>query len=127
MNILGIDYGKKRSGLAWVQSGLDVVLPFGQVKAGDAGVQAQKIADVVEQEHIDRIVIGFPLGLDGKENENTKRVRAFAAMLEGLTAVPIELVDERFTTAEANRMGGDVSPDEKAAMLIVQSYLDKQS
>lgn len=126
MNILGVDFGKKRIGLAWVQEGLDVILPFGQVKSEKLKVKSEKIAELVAQENIDKIVLGLPLGLDGKENENTKRVRAFAAELKEAVGVPIEFVDERFTTHQANTMGGEVSADEKAAMLILQAYLEKK-
>lgn len=124
MNILGIDFGKKRIGLAWVQEGLDVVLPYGTVQ--NSAFSVQKLAKMVVEENIDTIILGLPLGLDGKENENTKRVRAFAKALEQETDIPIAFEDERFTTAEANRMGGEASPDEKAAMLILQAYLDKK-
>ncbi|MFH1286600.1 MAG: Holliday junction resolvase RuvX [Candidatus Magasanikbacteria bacterium] len=124
MNILGIDFGKKRIGLAWVQLGLDVVLPFGAVNNEQR--TTNKLATLVRDEKIDKIIVGLPIGLDGKENENTERVRKFVEDLKHEIDIPIEFEDERFTTAEANRMGGDASADEKAAMLILQGYLEKQ-
>lgn len=124
MNILGIDYGEKRIGLAWCQEGLDLVLPFGviQKEKGDIGKEALKT--LIEKERIDTIIFGLPIGLDGTENENTKKIRAFADELKKETSVPIAFVDERFTSQQADRMGGDASRDEKAAMVILQSYLD---
>lgn len=121
MNILGIDYGEKRIGLAWCQTGLDVVLPFGQVEVDH---WQSKIETLVREEKIDRIIVGLPIGMDGQENENTKKIRVFAKELEDVVGVPIAFVDERFTSQQADRMGGDASRDEKAAMVILQSYVD---
>jgi putative Holliday junction resolvase len=119
MNYLGIDYGKKRIGLAWVQSGLDVVLPYGIIKGG-----IDELAEFVKKEKIDKLVMGMPTGLDGNENQNTKRVRTFAENLEYKTGLKVDFVDERYTSAEADHMGGEVSRDEKAAMIILRNYVD---
>lgn len=121
MNMLGIDYGEKRMGLAWCQKGLDVVLPFGQVEMVD---WQSHIGALVREEKIDRIIVGLPIGMDGQENENTKKIRAFAKELEDVTGIPIAFVDERFTSQQADRMEGGASRDEKAAMVILQTYTD---
>ena len=123
MNILGIDYGKKRIGLAWVQVGLDVVLPFGVIEAKNA---VEEISKIVDSEKINKIVCGLPLGLDGKENANTVAVRDFVAQLKNTIACPVEFLDERFSSAAADRILGDASRDEKAAMLILQMYIDRK-
>jgi len=120
MNILGIDYGKKRIGLAWVQGGLDVVLPFGVT-------EEEGLPGLIKEEKIGKAVVGLPLGLDGGENDNTKRVRKFVDVLKMQTGIPVEFVDERFTSQQADRMeGGTATRDEKSAMVILQSYLDKK-
>lgn len=121
MNILGIDHGKKRIGLAWVQSGLDVVLPYGVVNNVD------ELVKLIKEEKIDKLVVGMPVGLDGKENKNTERVKEFVKELESKSKLKVEFVDERFTSAQADNMGGEASTDEKSAMLILQTYLDKSS
>lgn len=125
MNILGIDFGQKRIGLAWVQQGLDVILPFGTVQKKPDEICPQELVELIETEKIDTVVIGLPLGMEGEETPNTVRVRAFGEELKKQSTVPIEFIDERFTTHEANRMGGVASADEKAAMLILESYLGK--
>lgn len=122
MNILAIDYGDKRIGLAWVQIGLDVILPYGVVTGG-----VKELAALIKKEHIDKLVIGLPIGLESQEeNMNTKKVRKFAGKLKKETSLPIEFVDERFSSAQADSMGGEASRDEKSAMVILQSYLDKR-
>ena len=122
MNILAIDYGKKRIGLAWMQEGIDVVLPFGKIQDTNSKIQIEKLVLLVRQEKIDLLVVGMPIGLDGKENENTARVREFGASLAKESGLRVEYIDERFTTSEAHRMGGDASADEKSAMLMLEAY-----
>lgn len=126
MNILAIDYGTKRIGLAWVDIALGVVLPFGVVGNKESRIRNKELIDIISKEKIEKIIVGLPIGLDGKENENTKRVRAFGKELrsEIETEIGIEFVDERFTTHEAARMEGGVSRDEKAAMIILETYLE---
>ena len=120
MNILGVDFGQKRIGLAWVQEGLDVILPFGVVK------DRKELVQLIKAERIGKVVIGLPFGMDGEENVNTNRIRAFAEELKKEIELPLEFIDERFTTHEANRMGGIATADEKAAMIILESYLEKE-
>ena len=127
MNILGVDYGKKRIGLAWCDTAVGVVLPFGVVETSDFGLQTSALVALIQKERIEKVVVGLPLGLDGKENENTKTVQTFVDMLKSEVRVPIAMVDERFTSAQADRMtGGDASRDEKAAMVIVQTYIESR-
>jgi len=123
MNILAIDYGIKRIGLAWVESGLGVVLPFGVIDGKD---KMKKIISILHEEHIDKIIIGFPINSDGSDTNVTSAVDEFIVLLESQISISIERVDERFTTAQAKRMGGDATMDEKAAMLILQSYIDRR-
>lgn len=123
MNILGVDYGTKRIGLAWVQQGLDVVLPFGVIEGEDRVANIEEVISVIEQEDIQKVVLGLPFGPDGEETENTKRVRAFGDEITSRSGLHIEFIGEEFTTKEAEAMGGDASLDEKSAMLILKSYL----
>ena len=123
MNILAIDYGKKRIGLAWCDTAVGVVLPYGVIEIQDSRLKIKELSDLIKKERIQKVIIGLPIGLDGVEKENTKSVREFAEVLQATETVSIELIDERFTSAEADRMGGVASRDEKAAMLILQAYL----
>jgi len=118
MNILSIDYGTKNIGLAKWSSDAKVVLPFGTVSS------ILEVADLIKNQNIDKVLIGMPLGLDSQENKNTKRVKQFVEDLKQYIKVPIEFVDERFTSQQADRMGKGVSRDEKAAMIIMQAYLE---
>ena len=120
MNILAIDFGTKNLGLAWVGSGVDVVLPYGCVDAKNWRVE---LPQLVLEERIGTVLVGIPYGPDGEETKNSERVRSFIKELGSLIKVPIETIDESFTTREAQSMEGDASLDEKSAMLILTEYI----
>lgn len=117
MNILAIDYGTKNIGLAWCDTGIGAALPFGLVKNID------EVAKVVSEEKIDRVIIGLPVGTDGKENTNTARIKKFGDELKQRVSAPVEYYDERFSSQAADRMEGGVSRDEKSAMIILEDWL----
>jgi putative holliday junction resolvase len=120
MNILAIDYGKKRIGLAWVQSGLDVILPFGVINADNA---LSDVSALIVEERIDEVVIGLPKALSGEQGQMEVKVRDFGRAIGESTGKFVTYIDERFTSAEADSMGGTVSRDERAAMLILDTYI----
>ncbi len=123
-NILAIDHGTKRIGLAWVQDGLDVVLPFGVVENTGTYTVPKVLLKIIKEEHIDKLVIGLPISLNGDEMEHAKQIRLFGEELVEQSGLPVVYVDERFTSRQADAMGGDITRDEKAAMVILQSYCD---
>jgi len=123
MNILAIDFGTKNLGLAWVGSGVDVVLPYGRIEHKNWKIELPKL---IREEKIGKLVVGIPYTTDGGEAANTVRVRTFVRDLEQLTNISIDTIDERFTTREAQQMEGDATLDEKAAMLILTQYLKKK-
>ena len=128
MNILAIDYGSKNIGLAWVDTALGVVLPYGRMKDQKTRNKEQLVVDLIKKEKVDKIIVGLPIGLDGNENRNTIMVRGFVEELKKNVATPIEFVDERFTSQSADRMGdGGASRDEKAAMVMLEDYLEKMN
>lgn len=117
MNILAIDYGSKNIGLAWCDTGIGVPLPFGVAKnIGD-------VMKIIIDEKIDRVIIGLPVGTDGKENMNTGRIRKFGAEIKNDTEVEVDFFDERYSSQAADRMGAGVSRDEKSAMIILEDWL----
>ena len=127
MNILAIDFGTKNIGLAWCNEALGVVLPFGVIK--DKGIKSkeQMLVELIKKEGIDKVVIGMPIGVGGLGEKNMERVKKFADELKKYISLPIEFVDERFSSQQADRMeGGASSRDEKSAMIILESYLGKK-
>ena len=127
MRYLGIDYGEKRIGIA-------VSDPLGRIafpkkvifNRGRESVLA-KLKSLLEEEKISLIVVGLPVGLNGKDTEQTKRVRDFAEMLKKELNIAVEFENEMFTTRMAMQAGVKKEHmDEAAASVILQSYLDKR-
>jgi putative Holliday junction resolvase len=104
MNILSIDYGEKRIGLAWVDTGIGVVLPFG------LALNEAELIKIIQEEKPDKLIIGLPLSLQNQETKHTEEIRKFADKLTSQIDVPIEFFDERFTSCCASASGARASP-----------------
>jgi len=96
---------------------------------------AERIADIARREDAGRIVVGLPLRLDGSSGPEAKSARDLADTLRRASGLPVELVDERLTTAAAERAmieGGArrsrrrETIDQVAATLLLQSHLDRR-
>lgn len=139
MRFLGIDYGVKRVGLALSDPTGTLAQPLEPI-ARRAGKRApiQAILDRIAGNDVGGIVVGLPLSLAGDDTEWTLEVREFAARLADRSGLPVHLVDERMTSVAAERAVRSLGlpkhererkerVDTAAAMLILQSYLDRIS
>ena len=126
MHILAIDFGTKRVGLAWADTTLGVVLPYGVIEKEGIKLKIKDVSELIRKEKITKVVVGFPVGLDGKENKNTERVKKFVFELQKFVDAEIEYFDERFTSQAADAVGEGVSRDERAAMVILEGYLERK-
>jgi putative Holliday junction resolvase len=133
--ILSIDYGKRRTGLA-------VTDPLQIIAGGLATVSTSTLYDYlvnyVTREPVERIVIGKPMQPNGEPSENMARVEQFVNRWRKVQPqIPIEYVDERFTSVLAHRamLDGGLKKksrqnkalvDEISATIILQSYLESK-
>lgn len=125
MHILALDYGSKRIGLAWSDTTLGVVLPYGVIEKDSAKDKLAEVVALIRAERIDKIIVGFPLSLTGKENQNTQRIKEFVFKVQQSVDVPVEYYDERFSSQAADARGGGISRDEASAMIILEGYLER--
>ena len=127
MRYLGIDYGAKRIGIAVSDDNGRMAFPIGVIM--NRGMIALKeIIGTVKKEHIGIVVVGVPVGLNGKETQQTKKIRLFVTVLTKKIQVPVEIENEMFTSRMAVDSGmKDSHIDASSAALILQSYLDKKS
>lgn len=125
MKLLGIDYGDAKVGLAVADTESGLALPYKILKKdgwNDLIIELQKIC---KDERIERIVIGLPVGASGNESEQARRTREFAKKLDADTNIPIDFIDERYSTQEAQKLAAGKDEDDLAAMLVLQSYLER--
>lgn len=136
--ILAIDFGERRIGLAisdetrTIAQGL-AVLDCGARSANcGPGVAIEQIAEIVVEREVGHIILGYPTSLSGKPSTRGNEVEAFKTELQKKAHVPVELVDERFTTALALRYLSEthknVRPDKQpvdmvAATVLLEDYL----
>ncbi|HEX2533750.1 MAG TPA: Holliday junction resolvase RuvX [Chitinophagaceae bacterium] len=132
--ILSIDYGKKRTGLA-------VTDPLKIIATGLCTVESNRLMpflkEYIAKEPVERIIIGMPLNWDDSATDATPFVKEFVrALHRAFPAIPVEEVDERFTSKMASRAMVDMGlkkkqrqnkalVDEIAATILLQEYLQR--
>jgi len=133
MRYLAIDHGLKRTGLAICDAAEMIASPL-CVLYGQKNIHT-KIAQVVEEEEVEAIVLGLPLNMDGSEGPQAKKVKAFAQQLGQRVPVPVHFQDERLSSFGAReKFEATGLPKAKkrgmldalAAAEILQSFLDQK-
>ena len=120
-SFLALDFGQKRTGVAYASRLLGQAQPQGTVNAsGDA--RWPLIAKHIERWQPDALVVGVPYHPDGAAHENTALAKKFARQLQGRFALPVFEVDERYSTTEA-KSGGAVDVDAASACVILDQFL----
>ncbi|MBI3983728.1 Holliday junction resolvase RuvX [Candidatus Microgenomates bacterium] len=122
--LLAVDWGSKRVGLAAADMKLAVVQPLPSLE-NDADLFA-KLTKLCAQLHITRLIVGQPLGLNGQETTQTKQVVAFAGQLSRRLNLPVVMQDETLTSAAVHERFGNKSHDRdsESAVIILQDYLE---
>lgn len=128
MKYLGIDHGGKRIGLAIGDDETHIAVPLEIVEADTVKEAVDAIFLIIKEEGIEKIILGLPTSLSGKEGEQASLVREFGAALEKKSGLQIQYEDERLSTKMAEELTQHTSAPNKdavAAMVILQSYLDR--
>ncbi|MBY0242894.1 MAG: Holliday junction resolvase RuvX [Burkholderiaceae bacterium] len=121
--ILGFDFGVKRIGVAMGNTLIRQAAPLAVISAEANDVRFAEIAALIEKWGPTRFVVGLPSHPDGTPHEMTARCRKFANQLHGRFNLPVELVDERYSSAVIRAKRGEII-DDKAAAIILQQYFE---
>lgn len=135
--ILGIDYGKVRTGIAITDAlgitaqGLETIKSDGNDK-----MLLRRLAEIIEEYEVEKIVIGNPINMDGTESERSLQTKDFIHKLKSrFNKIEIISVDERLTTVEAHKTMNmlnvskfkkKVIVDTIAAVYILENYINKK-
>lgn len=132
---LAFDYGRKRIGIATGQELTATTRALATVNAINNKPNWEQIEQLIAEWQPDILIIGLPLNMDGTEQEMSQAARRFSNQLHGRFGLPVELVDERLTSIEAEeiiseqrrsgrikRSQAKISVDQIAAELILQSW-----
>lgn len=132
--ILGFDFGEKRIGIAVGETMLKLAHPLITIQAEENAVKFAQIATLIQEWRPSLLVVGLPTYLDGEAHELTHLAKKFAQRLEGRFNLPVVMIDERLSSAEAAqslRESGvhgiqqKAMIDQVAAQTILQSYFDQ--
>jgi putative Holliday junction resolvase len=129
--VLGIDPGTKRCGIAITDSARTMAFPRPAVARDDATMS--RLRELIEEEAIDRIVVGRPVALSGNETASTADADTFIAQIRESFSVPVTAWDERLTTRDAQKSLSEAGLttkesrdriDSASAVIMLQNYLD---
>ena len=148
-SILAVDYGRARIGLALADSETRMAQPLSTLERINRNEDMRRLRELVHEHGVKRIVVGLPLRLDGTRGEMAEEVERFAQRVRKQIGVPVEMVDERLTSWEAERLLEEVqgrfiheeklassrkakkaqakmTVDAVAAAVILKEYLERQ-
>lgn len=103
-SILALDYGRARIGLAIASAEAELAQPLGTLERINRNEDMRRLREVVREHGVKQIVVGLPLRLDGTRGEMAEEAARFGKRLSKQIGVPVEMVDERLTSWEAERL-----------------------
>jgi putative Holliday junction resolvase len=125
VKVLALDFGRARTGVAVSDPSGTIARPLGVVERAGSETGLARLAELVQEEEAERVVVGLPLTLRGEHGEQARETEAFVEKLRSVIAVPVESYDERFTTRLAQTAPGP--DDARAAAHLLSSYLEWSS
>ena len=131
-----MDVGDRRIGLALAEEGGRLAVPIGAFERTSLRNDLPRITEVLRERKATLIVAGLPISINGTLGPQAKKTQRFLDLLKEQTQLPVEMVDERYSSSEAGRLmqaqgaqpsrhRGEV--DSTAATIILQAYLDQQA
>jgi len=136
LRIMALDVGDSRIGVALSDPLEMLASPLTIIKRLNEASDVQNIVNLMNKHKAGRLIVGLPLSLSGETGMQAEKVKTFADKLASVLSVPIEMVDERFSTVTAREYMRETGKkkdrfnkkdDAVAAAVILQSYLDDAS
>ena len=133
MRILALDHGTKRIGVAVSDETRTVAQPLEFIPAEPFADFLARLRQLIREKEVELILVGLPRNMDGSYGPAAEKVQTFVTALKDAVVVPVKTLDERLTSAQANRVliqGGvrrdkrKVKVDKMAAAILLQGYLD---
>lgn len=150
--ILALDYGRTKIGLALADSEARIAAPHDTFERVNRNEDMRRLRELVREHHIQQIVVGLPLRLDGTHGDMAEETSRFANRLRKQIGIPVVMMDERLTSWEAERIleeelgrrithetthdgrrkhlrnaQGKYTVDAIAATVILREYLSRES
>ncbi len=135
MRVLAIDHGTKRMGIALSDELGTIAQPWEAIPAAPFDQFLTRLKELLREKEVELVLVGMPRNMDGSYGPAALKVQEFVAVLKEAIPTPIQVWDERLTSAQANRflIQADVSRnarrgkvDKTAAAILLQSFLDSR-
>jgi putative transcription antitermination factor YqgF len=123
MKVLALDYGRARTGVAVSDPTGTIARPVDVVEQAGSEQGLARLAELIGEHEVERVVVGMPLTLRGERGEQARETETFIETLASMTAVPVVPFDERFTTDLAEQTPAAAAEDARAAAHLLSSYL----
>ena len=136
VSALGLDVGHRRIGVAGCDRLGMLVTELKTLKNSSFSAVVEALRDLIEERQVTLLVVGMPYTMSGEKGKQAKRVQSFAERLSSALQLPVEYVDERLTSFQAEQMllAEGIAPsrnkgliDRKAAAIILQQWLDQRA
>ncbi len=134
--VLALDFGKKRIGVALSDELQITAQGLETLERTNIREDIARLCRLVSESKVARIIMGNPLHMSGQEGRQTEFVRDFGERLQSASGIPVEFLDERLTTVQAQRVlrqsGVSIQKrakavDRLAAVILLESYLDSRN
>ena len=125
MRVLALDFGAARTGVAVSDATGTLARPVCVVERASSDAGLDRVVALVAEHGAEVVVVGLPLTLRGERGEQARVTEAFVDTLRARLDVPVEMEDERFTTALAQQTGGRAPEDALAAAHLLQGWLER--
>jgi len=137
MTVLGLDYGTRRIGLAVSDEARSFAFPAGALERQSQQKDLAALTKLIRERAVEEAVVGLPLHLSGRSGPEAKAAERFAHALSQHAGIPVRMLDERWTSLEADHVLADAprgkrrsrsrdgTRDSIAASLILRTYLDR--
>jgi putative Holliday junction resolvase len=139
MRVLGLDLGARRIGLALSDPLGEFAFPEGTLERRSLSSDLLALCELVRERGVGRVVVGLPLHMSGRAGREAEAARRFASRLAEASGLPVDLLDERWTSVEAERAlretggrgrrarGERGRVDAVAATLLLRTYLARRA
>ncbi|MBW4486493.1 MAG: Holliday junction resolvase RuvX [Trichocoleus desertorum ATA4-8-CV12] len=135
ISALGLDVGRKRIGVAGCDGTGLIATGLTTIEYKSFAQVLDQLRDLIQQRQVEVLVVGLPYSMDGSLGFQAKQVQKFAKRLTAALQLPVEYMDERLTSFQAEQLlqAENISPsrnkaliDRKAAAIILQQWLDQR-
>ncbi len=121
--IVALDYGSARCGFAVSDPTGTLATPLDPILRPNTRKGFNRLLAAIREQQPARVLVGLPLSLSGRDSAQTTEAREFAERLGAALGLPVELYDERFTTALAQQRPGSAAEDSRAAAVLLEEWL----